>query len=349
MTPSDLSHLLAPVDDAAPTGPNLEYDPEFAELERIATPKSERSIGDNVKAAEEPDWEKVASVAEALFARTKDLRAAIHLTAAWTRRDGLSGWSGGLGLVHGLLDGYWDTVHPQLDADDDNDPTARSNALMPLGDAQSVLGYFRTTPFVQSVRLGRFSLRDLRVATGALQVAQSANGAPLPTMVELEACCMDCPDEQLPESAALLAAALEHARAIDAMLVERLSTASPDLTHLVADLYELKKFVDAQVARRFPELAAQQADASASGHADAAANPAAESAQIDGKIRGSNDVLVRIDEICEYYDRNEPSSPVPVLLKRARRLVGKSFADVLKNVAPGGLAELQMLAGPEDE
>ncbi|CAB3751177.1 type VI secretion system protein TssA [Paraburkholderia humisilvae] len=346
MTPIDLSPLLAPVDDAAPTGPNLEYDPEFAELERIATPRSERSIGDNVKAAEEPDWDKVAGLAEALFARTKDLRVAIHLTAAWTRRDGLSGWSAGLGLVRDLLDRYWDIVHPQRDADDDNDPTARSNALMPLGDPQSVLGYFRTAPFVWSTRLGRFSLRDLRIANGALLVTQAANGAPLPTLVELEACCMDCPDDHLPETAALLAAALEHARAIDALLVERLSTAGPDLTHLIADLYELKKFVDAQVARRFPELAAQHADEAAPDHA--AQPEIAETARDDGKIRGSNDVLLRIDEICEYYARHEPSSPVPVLLRRARHLVGKSFADVLKNVAPGGLAELQMLAGPEE-
>jgi type VI secretion system protein ImpA len=240
-------------------------------------------------------------------------------------------------------------VHPQLDADDDNDPTARTNAVMPLGDAQGVLGYFRTTPFMQSVRLGRFSLRDLRIATGATQAAASADGTPPPTMVDLEACCLDCPDEQLPAAAGALAAALDHARAIDAMLVERLSTASPDLTHLIADLYELKKFVDAQVARRFPELATQQA-ANASASDDAGgAGTAGGAPRNDGSIRGSNDVLSRIDEICAYYDRNEPSSPVPVLLRRARRLVGKSFADVLKNVAPGGLSELQMLAGPDEE
>jgi type VI secretion system protein ImpA len=350
MTSFDLSPLLAPVDDTAPTGPNLEYDPEFAELERVATPKSERSIGDAVKAAEEPDWDKVAQLAQALFARTKDLRAAVHLTAAWTRRGGLAGMSDGLALVRGLIERYWDSVHPQLDADDDNDPTARANAVMPLGDAQGVLVYLRTTPFVQSVRLGRFSLRDLRIATGALPPTAAADGAAPPTMVELEACCLDCPEEQLPAAADALAAALDHARALDAMLVERLGTASPDFTHLLVDLVELKKFVDAQVARRFPERAAQQAASESAGDDNASAGAADTAApRNDGQIRGSDDVLLRIDEICEYYDRSEPSSPVPVLLRRARRLVGKSFADVLKNIAPGGLAELQMLSGPDEE
>jgi type VI secretion system protein ImpA len=347
MTQFDLNRLLAPINEASPTGENLEYDPEFAELDRVATPKSERSIGDSVKAAEEPDWDKVANQTEALFERTKDLRTAIHLTAAWTRGQGLAGWNAGLGLVRGLLENYWDGVHPQLDADDDNDPTARANAVMPLSDPQSVLGYFRTTPFVHSPRLGRFSLRELRIATGALKATPPADGSPLPTMVEVEACCMDCPDNELPDAAAVLAEALGHARAIDTLLIERLSTASPDLTHLTSDIHELKKFVDAQVARRFPGLAVENAGANAE---DESGGPVkAEVWRSDRTIQGSNDVVLRIDEICEYYDRNEPSSPVPILLRRARRLVGKSFSEVLKNLAPGGLSELQVLSGPDEE
>jgi type VI secretion system protein ImpA len=351
----DPSTLLRPIDDASPAGPNLEYDPDFAELERLATPKSERSIGDTVKAAEEPDWDRVADAAEALFSRTKDLRVAIYLTAACTRRDGLAGWHAGLRLVHGLLEDYWESVHPQLDADDDNDPTARSNALMPLGDTQGVLGHFRTAPFVESPRLGRFSLRDLRIATGALNVSSSdSGGGPLPTTVELEACCMDCAEDQLRDTAAVLDASLAHARAIDALLGERLGTASPDLAPLVADIAELKKFVDAQCARRFPDMAAQQSaqdpqdpEDPQDGGADGL--PSASASALAGKIRSSNDVLRRIDEICEYFERNEPSSPVPILLKRARRLVGMNFSDVLKNIAPGAMSDLQTLVGPDDD
>ncbi|QYD71380.1 type VI secretion system protein TssA [Paraburkholderia edwinii] len=348
----DPSSLLRPIDDASPAGPNLEYDPDFAELERLATPRSERSIGDNVKAAEEPDWDRVADAAEALFSRTKDLRVAIYLTAACTRRDGLAGWHAGLRLVHGLLDEFWEGVHPQLDADDDNDPTARSNALMPLGDAQSVLSHFRAAPFVESPRLGRFSLRDLRIATGALNVASSENSSgPQPTAVELEACCMDCAEQQLRDTAAALDASLAHARAIDAMLGERLGTASPDLTPLVADIVEIKKFVDAQCARRFPDMAALQmaqgAQEPQGGGPDGSSSASAPA--LAAKIRSSNDVLLRIDEICEYFERNEPSSPVPILLKRARRLVGMNFSDVLKNIAPGAMSDLQTLVGPEDD
>jgi type VI secretion system protein ImpA len=78
-------------------------------------------------------------------------------------------------------------------------------------------------------------------------------------------------------------------------------------------------------------------------------SPSASAPALAAKIRSSNDVLLRIDEICEYFERNEPSSPVPILLKRARRLVGMNFSDVLKNIAPGAMSDLQTLVGPEDD
>jgi type VI secretion system protein ImpA len=345
---TDPNPLLAPIDDVTPTGPNLEYDPAFTELEQSAMLTPERAMGDSLKAAQEPDWDKVASAAEALLTRTKDLRVAVHLTAARTRKQGLAGWAAGLGLVRGLLEQYWDEVHPQLDADDDNDSTARANAVMPLGDPQSALGHFRIVPFVQSPRLGRFSLRDLRVATGAINASPSTGGAKPPTLVDLEACCMDCPDDQLPASSAMLADAHEHAKAIIVLLREKLGTASPDMDHLSGDIEELKKFVDAQLFRRFPDRLEESSAAEATQDGDG--NPASPVIQqAHGKIAGHDDVIQRLDEICEYYDRIEPSSPLPVLLRRARRLVGKSFAEVLKNIAPGGLAELQTLSGPDSE
>ena len=58
----------------------------------------------------------------------------------------------------------------------------------------------------------------------------------------------------------------------------------------------------------------------------------------------------RLDELCDYYTRNEPSSPVPLLLRRAQRLVGMSFMDLLKDLAPGGISELQVVSGaPSNE
>jgi type VI secretion system protein ImpA len=343
MAQYNLESLLTPIGDDAPAGDDLEYDPEFLALERAAALKAERAVGKNVKAAEEPDWDKVAELAEAVLGRSKDLRAAIHLTTAWMRTSGMPGWAAGLALTRGLLEHFWDTVHPQLDADDDNDPTTRVNSVVPLGDLQGVLGYFRTTPFVQSPRLGRFSLRDLRIANGTLKVAPT-EGEPDATMTEIEACCMDCVESELVAVTAAIGESLEHAKAIDGIFNDRVGSAGPDFKNLLSDIYELKKFLDPQLARRIPTENPAEADGGVEGAAGVGV-PAAPA----GAIAGPQDVMRRLDELCDYYTRCEPSSPVPLLLRRAQRLVGMDFMDLLKDLAPGGISELRVVSGTPTE
>jgi len=344
MAQFNLESLLAPIGDESPSGDDLEYDPEFMALERAAAPKAERAIGDNVKAAEEPDWDKVIELAETVLGRSKDLRAAIHLTTAWTRTAGMSGWNAGLTLIRGLLEHFWDTAHPQLDAEDDDDPTMRVNSVVPLGDLQGVLRYFRTTPFVQSPRLGRFSLRDLRIANGTLKLA-TEDGEPQASMTEIEACCMDCSEDELIAVTAAISDSLDQAKAIDSIFNDRIGTAGPDLKALLSEIYELKKFLEPQLAQRLPQMAAEGGDEVGEATGGAAGVQVA-----TGAINGPQDVMRRIDDLCAYYSRCEPSSPVPLLLRRAQRLVGMNFMDLLQDLAPGGISELRVVSGvPEDE
>ena len=340
-TPHDIDALVAPLDSDAASGSDLEYDPDFLALEAAATPKAERAVGESVIAAEEPDWAKVETLALALFERTRDLRVAAHLCAAWTSRREQVGWADGLALVHGLLANLWDSVHPQLDAEDDDDPTARVNAVLALADTGGALRLFRSAPFVQSPRLGRFSLRDLRIANGELAFTGEGEA---PTMAAIEACCMDCPSEQLQSSVEAVERAGQHARDIDAMLTDRLGVLAPDLKPLLGDLYELQKFTRARWEARTGTGEEDGEAAAGIGAEGEGGVPAA-----TGRISGSGDVVRRLDEMCEYYARHEPSSPVPLLLRRAQRLVGKDFQELLEDLAPGGMDELQRVSGTPPE
>lgn len=337
----DIAPLFAPLEAGAPSGSDLEYDPDFLALEEAATPRAERVVGDSVIAAEEPDWGKVETLALALFERTRDLRVAAHLCSAWASRRQQVGWADGLALVHGLLGNLWDTVHPQLDAEDDDDPTARVNAVLALADTGGALRLFRNAPFVQSPRLGRFSLRDLRIANGELAFTGDGEA---PSVAAIEACCLDCPSGQLESSMESVERAGQHARDIDALLADRLGVAAPDLKPLLGDLQELQKFLRPRWEARSGEGGADDAVAPA-GADDAEAGAQA----APGRISGPADVMRRLDEVCEYYARQEPSSPVPLLLRRAQRLVGKDFQALLEELAPGAVDELQRVSGKQQE
>jgi type VI secretion system protein ImpA len=341
---TDIAAWTAPLDETTPSGPDLEYDADFMALERAVAPRGERIVGDGGE-AEAPDWDRLLPSATALLDRSRDLRVAVTLSSGWLAQRGLPGWRDGLALVHALLEGLWDSVHPQLEADDDNDPTSRVNALMPLADTSGLLGRLRTTPFVQSPRLGAFALRDLRLASGTLKSTDS--DAVLPTLSELQACCLDCPEHLLSANVEAAHEALAHARAIDSLLNDRLSTQAPELRPLLTDLFELDRFLQAQWSARTGSALGETLEGDAGEGAEAAG--VVKMVAAPGGIAGPADVIRRIDELCEYYAKHEPSSPVPILLRRAQRLVGKGFEDLLRDLAPGGLGELQAVVGPPAE
>src|SRR5262249_47365483 len=150
MSVVDVEGLLREASGGKPCGEDLEYSPEFIELVRLTEGKPEQQMGNAVVPAEEPDWRAVKAKTPGLLAQSKDIRLAVYLARALLRTDGFAGLSDGLTVIHGLLDRWWDTLHPQLDPDDGNDPTMRVNVLVALCDADAMLRGVRETPLVSS-------------------------------------------------------------------------------------------------------------------------------------------------------------------------------------------------------
>lgn len=68
-----------------------------------------------------------------------------------------------------------------------------------------------------------------------------------------------------------------------------------------------------------------------------------------GAINSSTDVINALDKIMSYYQRVEPSSPVPMLLERAKRLVGADFITIIKDIADQGKDQVYNIGGIEEE
>ena len=170
MPPLDAGTLLEVVSEDSPAGPNLEFDPDFGALERAAQGKPEQQYGGTIIPAEEPDWKEVESQAGALLERTRDLRV---LAATGRRRDCIfpacRRIAEVVSMTRQLLETRWDEIHPQLDPEEDNDPTLRANALLRLAHPGDVLRCLRTLPLARSPRVGQYSWRDVGIATGTIE------------------------------------------------------------------------------------------------------------------------------------------------------------------------------------
>ncbi len=140
----EIKRFLADVAPDNACGDDLQYDPAFIALEQAIKGKPEQQMGDTIQEAEPPNWKEVRKNAEELLLRSKDLRVLISLLRALIATDGLSGFSSGLSLIKELVEQQWDGIHPQLDPDDDNDPTERVNILMSLCDQETILASVAT-------------------------------------------------------------------------------------------------------------------------------------------------------------------------------------------------------------
>ena len=69
-------------------------------------------------------------------------------------RHGFQGLSEGLSLLRQMLEQYWGPLHPQLDPEDNNDPTIRLTALGFLSDP-AVLAAVRAAPSFNRARSDR--------------------------------------------------------------------------------------------------------------------------------------------------------------------------------------------------
>jgi type VI secretion system protein ImpA len=337
-----LAPFQAPVSDDAPSGPNLEYDARFLSLEAALRGTAEVEYGSTLTPATPPDWQVVNTLALALITETRDLRIAVALARAGLALHGVAGLAEGLSLLAWLLAQQWDTVHPQLESEDDFDPMLRINVLAALVEPSQLLRELRAAALVQVRALGSFSLRDI---DGGREQVRSEEGAEdgSKAIAVIDAAFAAADPEALAATLAALQAARDSMHVIEEQLALRVGASqSLDLAPLAVLITQALAVVRDHVRAASPEAAGD--DPVTEGAAgDAPRARASDTAY--GSIRSRADVVAMLDRLCTYYAQHEPASPIPLLLQRARRLVDKSFVELLEDLAPDGLAQLARASG----
>ena len=67
-------------------------------------------------------------------------------------------------------------------------------------------------------------------------------------------------------------------------------------------------------------------------------------------ISNRSDVDLALEKICVYFENFEPSHPAPLFIRRVQRLMNMDFYDIMKDISPESISNLEVLIGkPEDE
>jgi type VI secretion system protein ImpA len=202
------------------------------------------------------------------------------------------------------------------------DTLERQSALNCFGDHFGVVDMVRRTPLVSSRQHGQFCLRDIEQAKGLGPIDAAFDELPLEGLQGFRRGITD---------------ALDAIRQIDARIREADPEAGISLEAVSGQLNSVDRVLATQVGRR-----------------QGTATPQVEVAEsavggVLGPIKTRQDAIRALEAVAVFFHQTEPSSPVPLLLDRAKRLVSKTFLEVLADIAPGALGEARVASGVKSE
>jgi type VI secretion system protein ImpA len=340
---SRIAAWLQPLDDSsAPCGPDLEYDNAFLDLTQAAAGKPETEIGDSKRAAEPPDWPRVAEMSEELLDRSRDLRIATFWLRAGLHLHGWRALAPGLKLINGLLRELWEGVHPLPDPDD-GDPYGRVNALTVLRDHNGLLADLRAARVVRDRAIGEIDGRAVELAAGIAEPLSSETVPPLDPQRQMVAAAV----ERLP---ALRADALEAVTLVgelSRLAEERLPGDAPDFRPLLAMARAVAALMPPEAAAEDDVAEDGDGESGEPGEADAPARGGKRG--LSGSVSSREEALRAIDLVCEYLQRAEPTNPATLFLRRARHLVNHNFLQLMKELAPDAMPEVARIVGVDPD
>lgn len=327
--------LLNPIPGDNPSGVCLRYDPVYDEIKEARREDAYPPPGMSEKDRKISENAAVITLTTGLLAnKTKDLQLAAWLTEASLKQRGFEGLRDGLAVCCGLVDKFWDTVYPELEA---GDPEARGAPLGFLGTKLDVP--LKLVPIVEKAAYSALDYQQSR-EVGYENQAKSDDakkkraqrikeGKPAPELVdkafaETPKKFYEQAEQDLDECLGFVA---QLKKACDEKFKEDGPSFGPlqsalELTRHTVHFWLHKKRekepdpVDPPSARETPASEPAQGAAASDTRANAGV-----SVSLDGSSEPGDrlEAIRKIAEAAAFLRRSEPKSPAPYLMLRGLR------------------------------
>ncbi|WP_034161133.1 type VI secretion system protein TssA [Sphingomonas sp. ERG5] len=318
-----MAALLVPLAANDPAGPDLSYSPERGAIEHAF----ERAASG---AADDVDWKDTVAAITGQSQLTRDLWLAVYLARAGARSNRLTLVEDGCQALAGLMESFWDDVHPKLEEYGIEGRKAPCESLVRIGE---FIGPLRRVVLVEHGRLGSFSGEDFERFA---REGESGDG-----YGQFRAAIADTPVEQLQAIIDQLNNITDALTRADAVLSEQATNANQTGTNFEPTYEVLESIRNAVLpyvtlstgAGDGAALEAEESGASDGGGGRRAGRPAGRA------IESREDVARALDSVIDYYVRREPSSPIPAALGRIKGWIAMDFMALLRDISPNGVAD----------
>ena len=318
--------FLAPITEYAPCGANLEYESDYLLLFAKVEPKGSVQYGDFVSETTNISWGEVLEDVEQLLFRSKDIRLLILWIRAQLYKRGAQGLFMGLQLLHELLMRYPAEIYPTLEQDGERDEMYRASALNELVNPEGVLKEARQITLGRNSN-NRISLKEIDYS---LSNSRSGDAMPIASVVQHMNVLNSDNDE------AYLALTRTHALLLQMQMVfeQQMPEYAPNLEPLI----KLVQWFSSEPPSILLKHGLRQAgnpDEMESHVEQENHHRSMNSASLSGNtVQNRMEVRQLIMQAQQWFEINEPSSPVALLLHQAQQLIGKPFEDIFQAIPP---------------
>ncbi|MDP3908217.1 type VI secretion system protein TssA [Novosphingobium sp.] len=321
----EIESLLAPVSDDDPVGPDLDYDPGRDTIRTVF----ETGFSDEGDSGADVNWRDIIAEIENQLALSKDIWLPVYLMRAGAMAGRLDVIQAGAEVLAGLLERYWDTVHPKLE---ELGLPGRITPCSSLSRLAEFINPLRRAVLVSHPRLGSYCGADFE--------RFDANGDAEPDFGMFRAAMHELPKDELIAAIEALDSIAASLRRADGVFMANADGDGPNFKTTYDALDAMRKSVGAYAGIETPATdGADGADGNASTESAGGDFEGSASGRGTGRIETREDVIRALDTIADYYRRKEPSSPVPVVLQRAREWVTLDFLTILRDIAPNSIED----------
>ena len=333
-------------------GLNLEDDSSYQNFFFTAQGTPERYDGENTIPAEAPDWRAVKKAALPFLEKSKDIKLISVFAQAVLNTEGIEAFSQCLAGLAKLIDDEWQTFYPPLD-EDDGDPLERVSGLSYLND-NFIVKSLESTPLASVRGIGTVTLESIERAT------KGSSDASL-SLAQIKGIFKEINLTEVQLLYTSLAYSLKSLQSINQSFIDKAGyeyTVNFERTTEVLQqlVVTLEKYTDVTLSEQGDkaEEMSSAAEAKTDWQDDTKQNQRVREmntslSETPSSIESRADVEKCLRLINDYYAQYEPSSPIPVLVNRALKLVNKDFMQIMQNLYPSALPALRELAGIDED
>lgn len=341
----NFSDFVDPISAAQPTGIDIEYDARFIDIQTLVEGKPEQQYGDVIIEAEEPDWNTVEKLCRQILSESKDIRVFCFYVQALTANYGVLGFKKGCEILYANIEKYWDELYPKLVDEENNfDAFYRSGSIGLLIDESGVIQQLNESNIIYSAsKKSYFTLKS--VASMLINNEDGSYPGGREKLIEdIKVAYQNNQEELL-----ALKDAVDLIQNIECAFNENLEDFHSDFSTIKKPLEVIASLlVNSISVEENEEMTALNKEPSSAVN-NSVTKSATDIQSLDSiKIKDRNDVRIVLEKLNLYFRLKEPSHPAPLFIERLQKLMDMNFYEMLKNISPNSLNDLDLIIGKDE-